>query len=559
MSRADIRSLRRFRHAILSMTAIGLIGALAPAPAEARHHHVRSARASAHHSGEYSPPYAAIVVDANSGRVIEAENPDSLRHPASLTKIMTLYLLFEQLEAGKVKLDSRFPVSAHAAAQDPSKLGLEPGQTIAVEDAIKAVVTKSANDVAVLIAEAIGGSEDEFARMMTRKAHALGMTRTTYVNASGLPNDEQITTARDQALLGRAVQDRFPKYYRYFSTLTFQYHGASIRNHNHLLGRVDGIDGIKTGYTVASGFNLVASVHRGDRRIVAVVLGGTSGAARDARMRTLIEAHIAEASTRRTVPSLAEPMEAAAPATQSRIASAAPEADAPAPPARARAETSTPAPLAPMHHASAEPIQPIQVKTISVKPRAVQASALAPLVSRTPQAVAAPQWTGTAPVSAEPVAAISAQPAAAPAYTTPDRVQTVAALPPPPPGSRPGVLGTLTVHAPPPGSSEPRTVMAEEAGEPAQAAAAKPVAAHGGYMIQLGAFPDEAQAKQRLKAAQNMAQNLLGNADAFTERVVKGSHEFYRARFAGLDKDAAEAACHYFHKNDIACMALRSN
>jgi D-alanyl-D-alanine carboxypeptidase len=307
MSRTESALAYRLCHAVLSFAAVGMIAALGPSQAEARldHHHGhlnRGGHAVAHAAhpgggesgGGYEPPYAAIVVDTNSGKVLEAANPDSLRHPASLTKIMTLYVLFEQLNAGKLKLDSRLTVSAHAAAQEPTKLGLEPGQTIEVEDAIKAIVTKSANDIAVAVAEAIGGSEDEFARIMTRRAHALGMIHTTYVNASGLPKDAQITTARDLALLGRAIQDDFPKYYRYFSTVTFKYHGMSIRNHNHLLGRVDGVDGIKTGYTRASGFNLVSSVHRGDRRIVAVVLGGTSSSARDARMRSLIEEHMAD-------------------------------------------------------------------------------------------------------------------------------------------------------------------------------------------------------------------------------------------------------------------------
>src|SRR5207248_10092382 len=166
---------------------------------------------------------------------------------------------------------------------------------LSLHDALP-ILTKSANDIAVAIAEAVGGSEAEFAGLMTRKAHALGMTRTVYTNASGLPDDEQVTTARDQALLGRAVQDRFPRYYRYFATSSFHFHGMDIRNHNHLLGRIQGVDGIKTGYTRASGFNLVSSVRRGGRHVVAVVLGGSSSGARDARMRDLIERHIVEAS-----------------------------------------------------------------------------------------------------------------------------------------------------------------------------------------------------------------------------------------------------------------------
>ena len=221
----------------------------------------------------YSPQFSSIIVDGNSGATLSANNPDGIRHPASLTKIMTLYLLFERLDAGKMKLDTEMQVSEHASEQAPTKLGLRPGQTITVEDAIKGLVTRSANDAAVVIAEAIAGDEDDFAKLMTRKARALGMTRTVYRNASGLPDDEQVTTARDQSTLGRAIQDRFPRYYRYFSTTAFNYRGQSIRNHNHLLGSVEGVDGIKTGYTRASGFNLVTSMRRGNRHLVGVVHG----------------------------------------------------------------------------------------------------------------------------------------------------------------------------------------------------------------------------------------------------------------------------------------------
>ncbi|HZZ81575.1 MAG TPA: D-alanyl-D-alanine carboxypeptidase family protein, partial [Gemmataceae bacterium] len=220
--------------------------------ADARHHrhwHHLARSHSRHHDGGggYSPPTASIVVDGNTGAVLEESNPDALRHPASLTKVMTLYLLFERLDAGKIRLDSELTVSEHAASQSPTKLGLKPGQTISVEDAIKGIVTRSANDAAVVIAENLGGSEEAFARLMTQKAHALGMSRTTYVNASGLPDDEQNTTAHDQALLGRAIQDRFPRYYRFFSTTAFVFRGQTIRGHNHLLGSVPGVDGIKTG------------------------------------------------------------------------------------------------------------------------------------------------------------------------------------------------------------------------------------------------------------------------------------------------------------------------
>jgi D-alanyl-D-alanine carboxypeptidase len=259
------------------------------------------------HGSNYHPPYAAIVVDDNTDQTIYEVNADEPRHPASLTKIMTLYMLFEQLEAGKLKLDTPLPVSAHAAGMAPVKLGLKAGQTIPLEDALKAMVTKSANDAAAVVAEAIGGGDEaEGARRMTAKARALGMSGTTYVNGSGLPAEEQITTARDQALLGLIIHNRFPNYYTYFSTLSFNYHGREMHNHNGLLGNVRGVDGIKTGYTEASGYNLVASVTRDDRHIVAVVLGGTSNGQRDNLMRKLIEEHILRASAQRIAPPITE-------------------------------------------------------------------------------------------------------------------------------------------------------------------------------------------------------------------------------------------------------------
>src|SRR4051812_15642899 len=254
----------------------------------------------------FSPAFASIIIDGNSGATLSANNPDASRHPASLTKIMTLYLLFERLDGGALKLDSEMQVSARASEQAPTKLGLRPGQTIRVEDAIKGLVTRSANDAAVVIAETIAGGEGDFAKLMTRKARALGMTRTVYRNASGLPDDEQVTTARDQSTLGRAIQDRFPRYYRYFSMTAFNYHGQSIRNHNRLLGKVEGVDGIKTGYTHASGFNLVSSMRRGNRHLIGVVLGGRSGDSRDAIMRNLLAENLEKAASKRTVAAITE-------------------------------------------------------------------------------------------------------------------------------------------------------------------------------------------------------------------------------------------------------------
>src|ERR1700733_1776466 len=352
-------------------------------------HYVHAGRVR-HHSeaAEYSPPYSSIVVDGNSGAVLQASSPDALRHPASLTKVMTRYLLFERLDAGKIKLDTPLNVSEHASEQDPTKLDLKPGQTISVEDAIKGVVTKSANDAAVVIAENLGGDEPAFAKLMTQTAHALGMTHTTYVNASGLPDADQNTTARDQALLGRAIQDRFPRYYKYCSTETFVYHGAAMRNHNHLLGEIEGVDGIKTGFTRASGFNLLTSVHRDGRYVVAVVMGGPSASDRDDRMRDLIGEHLKEASLHRTAPMI---VEAAAPHEE---AQAQPGAFAKAPMASA-ASHADPAPTASVvdaHVAASanDPIKPLLVKTITYRTAPVQTASLAPMPALVPVAASAP-------------------------------------------------------------------------------------------------------------------------------------------------------------------------
>ena len=236
-----------------------------------------------------NPRFAAVVVDAKSGKVVFERNADATRYPASLTKIMTLYLVFEDLRAGRITLDTKMPVSAHAAAEPPSKVGFRPGQSIRVEDAIKILVTKSANDVAAVVGEALSGSVPAFAERMTRKARELGMTRTTFRNASGLPHSKQVTTARDMATLGLRIQRDFPEMYRTFSLRSYSYGGKAYRNHNGLLGKVGGMDGIKTGYIRASGFNLTASVERDHKRIVAVVMGGRTAASRNNYMARLIE------------------------------------------------------------------------------------------------------------------------------------------------------------------------------------------------------------------------------------------------------------------------------
>jgi D-alanyl-D-alanine carboxypeptidase len=472
---------------------------------------------------------------------MHASNPEALRHPASLTKIMTLYMLFERLESGKLKLDTPLPVSSHAEDQEPTKLDLEEGQTIKVEDAIKGMITRSANDAAVVVAEAIGGSEEEFARMMTAKAHALGMSKTVYKNANGLPNDSQVTTARDQAVLGRAIQERFPTYYKYFQTRSFVFRGETIGNHNRLLGSVEGVDGIKTGYTRASGFNLVTSVHRGNRYVVAVVLGGASAGSRDARMRQLLSEHVAQASTKRTTAMMAE---ATAPKVEPKVEAKAevkiePKAEQrtvqrTAPPAaQAKSEKdgqrfnlasaeSVPVRLEPPAPAtipgSTDPIRPVMVKTLNIKSggKVQTASAVALPFAGLPR--------------------VAEQPKADPATTALAKAEVAPV----------------------------RAAPAAEAPAPVPAAALAPVAVapkpanRSGWIIQVGAYPDENIAKQQLSSIKSKASKLLSAADPFTESTSKGGTTYYRARFAGLSENQAEAACKYLKRNDVDCIAIKN-
>ncbi|MEP7031069.1 MAG: serine hydrolase [Pseudolabrys sp.] len=499
---------------LVALTAIS-----SDADARGRRHRHRAAAASA----PYQPSYSSIVVDANTGKVMQATNANAIRHPASLTKIMTLYLMFEKLEAGKIKLSSELPVSSHAAAQAPSKLGLKPGESIKVETAIRAIVTKSANDVAVIVSEAIGGDEPGFASMMTAKARALGMKSTTYRNASGLPDSQQVTTAQDQAILGRSIRDRFPNYYHYFSTRTFDFRGKSMRNHNHLLGTVDGVDGIKTGYIHDSGFNIVTSVVRNGRHIVAVVFGGNTANARDARVRSLIDNNINIASAKRTAPQMVEGWDTAESSVkETKEKDKGKAAAVPAPTPTPVASADEPAP------GSTDPIKPNAVKTFTVHPGTMR----------------------TASLSAQPLDSRKLTPAAANSAAV-ATINTVKSEPPAMPlGSKPGVLGVLTTKVASAGTNVPIPAAAQES-------ASKP-RANGGWMIQVGAFPEEKEAKLRLDAAQAKAKEQLGQADPFTEKTVKGHKAMFRARFAGLEKDQAETACKHLKRSEIPCMLVKN-
>lgn len=373
--------LRRCAHSLV--LCIGLVLAALPGTTPA---------------GARSPSkHAAFVLDANTGAVLYQDDADERRHPASLTKMMTLYLTFETIEQGRMSMSSKVVMSEAAASAAPSKLGLEPGEELTVREAILALITKSANDVASALAEKIGGNERNFVRLMNAKARELGMSKTNFENPSGLPHPDQVTSARDMVTLGLRLQDDFPQHYPMFATRSFSFSGKTHRNHNTLMNNFAGIDGIKTGYTRASGFNLVSSVKRSGRHVVAAVFGGSSAASRNAEMRTLLTRALTKASpvkTRKAQPALvaklkSEPKPAQRPAKPAKAVEVAqakqPEEAAPppapvkrgAPPPAQR--TPEPAPAAALEPASAPepaaapaPVSVAKVRKIMVAPRAAK-------------------------------------------------------------------------------------------------------------------------------------------------------------------------------------------
>jgi D-alanyl-D-alanine carboxypeptidase len=440
--------------------------------------------------------YAGIVVDAKTGKVLYSEDADSPRYPASLTKMMTLYLTFEALEAGKVAKDTPVPFTKHASSEPPSKLGVRAGQTITVEQAIQALVTRSANDAATALGEFLGGSEDRFARIMTSKARALGMTRTTYRNANGLPNDAQMTTARDQARLGMALRQHFPQYYAYFSTRSFRFGKQVIGNHNRLLGSVRGVDGIKTGYTRAAGFNLVTSAQADGRSIVGVVLGGKSGGARDAQMRALVAKYMPAASRSGSGNLVAE--------TQ----------DAPT------LTASEPRPVA--------------------SAAATGGSFNLPSDGPVPGARYSDETTRSVEVAYAPEKPVSDNPVLAPRPNTLEaQSQKLASL-----STSDAIDGQVT-------NSVRRKVTA-----PVAAAEAEDTAPASGWIIQIGATPDKGQAMTLLGNAKDKGGKALSMAKPFTVAVSSGSSQLYRARFGGFSsQDKAMNACSALKKKGFACWA----
>jgi D-alanyl-D-alanine carboxypeptidase len=448
-----------------------------------------------------------------------------------------------------MQLNTPLTVSSYAAAQAPTKLGLRPGSTIEVEDAIKGMVTLSANDASVVVAENIAGSEEAFAQMMTRKARELGMNSTAFYNANGLPHSPaNITTARDLSILGRAIQDRFPKYFPYFQTQSFQFGSRTIRGHNRLLGKVEGVDGIKTGYTRASGFNLLTSVNTDTRSIVAVVLGGRSGASRDQKMAALIDdqlprayagariapptvenspqpAMVAEAPVRRAVEPVAEPAPAI-PQAPVKVASALPQAP-----------VSVPAP----QPAQTPERKPLDLNTL----RPVVASAAGASSTTTPSSTSSIRWQKgpeALPANAQAYASLPQQaaPAQIPASQKADlraKIETKLTEP------APTKVASLKVDVP---KAEP--IEAKKAERPAVT----------GWVIQLGATDDEGKAKAMLDSARNRFGKVLGKASPFTEKVTVDGSTLYRARFSGFtESDAAAKVCKQLKKGGMNCFASR--
>ena len=523
--------------------------------------------------------WATIAIDARSGKILHAESADALRYPASLTKIMTLYLVFEDLKAGKISLRSRIRFSKYAASRQPSKLGIRPGKSISVEQAIYALVTKSANDAATAVAETLSGTESAFARRMTRTARRLGMTRTTFRNASGLPNSSQKTTARDMATLALRIHRDFPQYYSYFKTRSFRFGKARYRNHNRLLGRVKGVDGIKTGYTRASGFNLTTSTRRGRKRVVAVVLGARSGKSRNAYMTRLINRMF---KTRRltsgshlalfagTPPGYKGPV-ASGPAKVATVplprakpeGHKLPKADSLAKIALQQSVLSVPTPEA-GHRQAANPTEKQSLVPVLPDEHSVDGEPL-PLTGLTLFAAGALAQEN-APVTDQPAAelkgSISAEDEAAsgtvftsveaPLETQDPVTQKQDPLPSP--------VTSLTVTAPSVDIAGNQTPSTETSVIETDAGDALPVDEFDRHLqswnIQIGAFPTKSGALEQLSAVRTKINGTLRGKDGYTMEVQAGAATLHRARFSGFSKVTARKACNLLSRRGVKCFAL---
>ena len=448
---------------------------------------------------EAKPQFSAIAVDARTGKILFSSDIDGMRHPASLTKVMTLYVLFQDLKAERIKLTSDLKVSQRAASMQPSKLGLKPGSTISVENAIKALVTRSANDVAATIGENLEGTEANFAARMTRVARAISMTKTTFKNASGLPNPGQMTTARDMATLSLRIQRDFPEYYPYFRITSFTYKGQTIRTHNRLLGRYQGTDGIKTGYIGASGFNLTTSAKRGDKRIVGVVMGSSSGNARNKYMMKMLDNAFPKC------------------VGGTMIAAAAGNSEGALIPATKTAEAET----------EKKPLPGEKSVTVNSKAAPTEGNDVAPVEGTTFKTVVASMDNSSAPDPKVLEAKIEETVVASTEQTEKPVEKPPAKLP---------FAVKKKVTAPP----------------------AKPVVASTAptWNIQIGAYPKKEEARLKLKEIRASGFEFLSGKQAITVQVQKGSKTVYRARFSGFTQKTAKAACVQLSKKGLQCLTF---
>jgi D-alanyl-D-alanine carboxypeptidase len=487
--------------------------------------------------------YAGIVVDAKSGKVLYESDADEYRYPASVTKVMTLYVLFQELAAGKIKLKDKMKVSKHAASAVPTKLGLKAGSTISVENAIKSLVTLSANDMARVIAEYVSGSESAFAKRMTSTAKALGMKKTTYANASGLPDSRQVTSVRDQAILARAIYEHYPDYYEYFQTKSFTYGKRTYRNHNNLLGK-NGVDGIKTGYINASGYNLMTASRTGGRHVVVIAFGFKSAGSRDAKVRELVNKYMpkARSGSYLDVAMIPQPgRKGSSSGSGATVQVASIPVPMPLPSFRGVAS-------ALMIEAPADPqigIGDIDA-TVSVA-SIVPEPAGRPVNLAMPEAIAAVENVAPSrrPTIGEVVGAFTD------AYL----------------GAPPAPLGITRASAPivPPvgigEGGEPVDLMTS--GSVQQVAEvsmqqAMPAALPTGWIVQIGAAPSETGANTLLSDATGKIGSLSGFS-AFVQRFEKDGQTFYRARFGGFSgKDAANDMCKQLKQAKMSCLAMQS-
>lgn len=500
--------------------------------------------------------HASMVIDANTGQILHAQAADEPRYPASLTKMMTLYIVFELIEQGRLSPTTKIRISDEAAGTSPSKLGLPPDSEIAVGDAVRALITKSANDIAVALAEHIAGTEPKFAALMTRKARQLGMSATTFRNAHGLPDSAQVTTARDMLTLAMRLSDDFPNHYRLFSLRSFSYQGKTYANHNTMLGNYQGMDGLKTGYTTPSGFNLVASVRRNGRHVVAAVFGGNTASARNAYMRQILD---------RTLPR-ASPDRSRAPQAVARLdrgerqqiaahtnSEGAPpplllepvrQVEHPRPVAATRAEPQIALAVA---QAPGNPTTPTTIQVARVRPVVVAPRQRPAPIETVPSAQDTPQPQLV--VMAAPVAAIVAPVArgAAPSslQAQAQRIERGAAPVVPPAEARPQFATA---------SAAPIKPTYQLRGPDVAARGAQPASTGAAVALQIGAYASEAEAQRQLTVARERAGVALTGASPSTQAVQAGGRQLYRARFVGLDPLRAATVCTELRRAQIDCL-----